>query len=359
MKFDQSHKIVLQGGSNRRFVLEQLKSLVSPEMKALVRDLKKNNVTIRYGCDFTGIGSPIQALKILGIPFDHVFSCDNNAHVKKSIECNYSPKYLYEDILNRDHRLLPDIDLYIAGPPCVAFSSVGLRKGLDDQRGQLFIETLEVIYTKKPKIFIIENVKGLITANGGKAIEYIESYINKNLKQYSISVIEMNTKDYGVPQSRPRIFIVGILNQLCTAEIKTPRPIPMLFELDDIKEKKLSRDEISKLTHLSTFESDNLSQALQDVPDLWKHNYVMDLCSSYRFMSIKKDIAPCFRRSHSKFFVSKWRRNISPREALSLQGFPETFEICVSDHQVYQQVGNSISVNVMLLLLQEIFLTVF
>lgn len=337
------------------FVQTKLLSMVRPEFKQLVSEFKRRNIVFNYGCDFTGIGAPIQALKILGIPFIHQFSCDNDPHVKESIKCNYRPNFFYDDILNRNHIKLPNIDIYVAGPPCVAFSSAGNRHGLSDPRGILYIESLNVICIKQPQIFIVENVMGLLTNNNGQTINFIDQYIKKNLSQYHIHVIIMNTKDYGIPQNRQRLFLVGIHHNLSDALIDAPQPIRKLFDLDDIKETIIDESELKNLKHITTNESKLLVDLAFNFPDLWEKNYVVDL-SQRRNQSIMLDRSPCLKKAYSKYYVTKWKRKMTIREVLSLQGFPETFKVCVTNNQMYQQIGNSMSVNVLILLFQEIFL---
>lgn len=108
---------------------------------------------------------------------------------------------------------IPDIDLYICGFPCQPFSMAGERKGTEDSRGTIFYECLKVIRNKKPNYFILENVKGLITIDKGNTFKEILQSL-KNLKIYNVEWKVLNTKDYGIPQNRERIFIIGIKKSL-------------------------------------------------------------------------------------------------------------------------------------------------
>lgn len=123
---------------------------------------------IRVGTDCSGIEAPIQALKQLGIPHKHVFSCEIDKYARESILANYKPEILFTDMTKRKTKDTPDIDLYVCGFPCQSFSMAGLREGVDDPRGTIFWQCLKVIKHKLPRVFILENVKGLLTINEGK-----------------------------------------------------------------------------------------------------------------------------------------------------------------------------------------------
>ena len=174
---------------------------------------------LRVGTDCSGIEAPIQALMQLNIPFNHVFCSDIDKFVIQSIKANYKPEIIFGDkdglfkdgnILNRNIDDVPDIDLYIAGFPCQPFSSAGDRRGLNDPRGTVFYSCLKVIETKQPKYFILENVKGLMTHDKGNTWNIMCNLL-KELERfgYIVKWKILNTKDYGIPQNRERIYIVG------------------------------------------------------------------------------------------------------------------------------------------------------
>ena len=180
---------------------------------------------IKVGTDFTGIGAPEQALTNLGIDFESVFACEIDKYARKSfLAIHKQPKTFYEDITKRDHSEVEQLDLYVAGFPCQAFSMAGQRKGFDDVRGTLFFNVADFIRINQPKCFVLENVKGLISHDDGKTFQTIISLLSDNggtvNKQmfipyfldglgYHIYYKVMNTKHHGIPQNRERIFIVG------------------------------------------------------------------------------------------------------------------------------------------------------
>lgn len=179
--------------------------------------------SIKVGSDFSGVGAFNQALIRLGIDYDEVFACEMDKYARQTFIHNYGgPNYFPEDVYERK---IPDesLDVFMTSPPCQSFSLAGNRKGEDDERGILFYNSHEFIQKNKPRFFIFENVKGLLSdANGrtfGKWIEYLGGksvnglpliFPHEKSVPYHIYWKVLNAKDYGVPQNRERVFIVGI-----------------------------------------------------------------------------------------------------------------------------------------------------
>lgn len=132
---------------------------------------------------------------------------------------------LFGDICKRNIKDIPYIDMYECGFPCQPFSVAGKRKGTKDSRGTIFWECLQVIQYKKPMIFILENVRGLLSIDQGKTFQSMMDELNK-IKISHVDWKILNTADYGIPQSRKRIYIVGILKKSLKTEFKWPEPIP-------------------------------------------------------------------------------------------------------------------------------------
>ena len=169
---------------------------------------------LRVGTDCSGIEAPIQALLQIGVKFKHVFSSDIDKFCIQSIKANYNPKIIFGDITKRNIKDVPDIDLYVCGFPCQSFSILGKQRGFDDIRGNIFFSCIHLIKKKKPKYFILENVKGLFTHNKGNTWFVIQNEL-KELEKYGyyIKYKILNTKDYGIPQNRERIYIVGVKDE--------------------------------------------------------------------------------------------------------------------------------------------------
>ena len=202
---------------------------------------------MKIGTDFSGIGSPEMALKMLGIEHKQVFACEIDKYARKSHRAIYGEDYtLYEDITKRDHTEVEQLDLYVAGFPCQAFSMAGKRKGFEDTRGTLFFNVAEFIKINQPKVFVLENVKGLLSHDGGKTFQTIISLLTDNGGTangqmfipyfedglgYHIYYKVLNTKNFGIPQNRERIFIVGFKE---FREFRFPKPFPLELRLKDM-----------------------------------------------------------------------------------------------------------------------------
>jgi DNA (cytosine-5)-methyltransferase 1 len=125
---------------------------------------------IKVGTDCSGMEAPLQALKNLGLTVDHIFSCDIDKHVKTTIMENFPPKHWYPDLTTRDNTVAPKVDLYVAGFPCQPFSFCGLRQGFKDKkgRGTILFDICDYIEEQKPRVFVLENVVGILRINNGE-----------------------------------------------------------------------------------------------------------------------------------------------------------------------------------------------
>ncbi len=304
---------------------------------------------LRVGTDCSGIEAPIQALKKLNIPFKHEFSSDIDKNVIKSIKANYYPRIIFGDkegpfpegdITKRKIKDVPDIDLYVCGFPCQPFSKAGKREGFEDTRGTVFFHCLEVIKKKKPKYFILENVRGLLSNDEGKTFQTIWTEIQK-LKGYYVDWSLLNTKDFGIPQNRERVWFVGT---------RVPR-----FQWP--KHKPLER--LSKYIDYSDTHKEEMS------PNMKKHIHkfkntdavFVDSCfiSILQYTSQNK-YCSCLN-AQGQLWNLKMHRYANIKELLMLQGFPSKFKQVVSNRQLKKQIGNSMSVNVLTELFKSLLST--
>ncbi len=297
---------------------------------------------LKIGTDCSGIEAPIQALKQLNIEFSHEFSSEIDKYAIQSINANYNPKKIYADITKRNHRELPDIDVYVAGFPCQPFSSAGLQKGMEDARSNVMLECISVIKIKQPPIFILENVKNFKNVQKGEPFNYLLNELN-SIKKYNIHVDLLNTKHYGIPQNRERLFIIGIKKELQQKEYTTPERIQM--------------------KELKTFLVDDKIEFNSKIPNQVKFNYIknshktkkgLQIVSTGQFGTLMNDIIPSLTCSHIHY-IYNYRRYLTPRECLNLQGFNNDFKQVVSNRQMYKQIGNSMSVNVLMYLFEKVF----
>tara|TARA_R100000655_G_scaffold6047_1_gene17823 strand:+ start:165 stop:1367 length:1203 start_codon:yes stop_codon:yes gene_type:complete len=199
---------------------------------------------MKVGTFFSGVGSPEQALKNLKINHSIEFACDIDKFAKQTYLKNFSCKNFYEDITKLNMNNLSYVDLLVFGFPCQAFSMAGKRRGFDDTRGTLFYDALRYLKEHRPRYFIAENVKGLLSHDLGKTFQTIIDCLAKTINyQYSIIPFDnlgyhihykvLNTKDFGIPQNRERIFIVGIREDKDN-KFNFPKEIQLELKLKDI-----------------------------------------------------------------------------------------------------------------------------
>lgn len=297
---------------------------------------------LRVGTDCSGIEAPLQALRQLGIPFTHEFSCEIDKHCQESIKANYYPKKSYEDITKRNVDKLPDIDLYVCGFPCQPFSCAGKRKGFNDSRGNIFWDCLDVIKTKQPKFFILENVKALLWHDKKRTWNVIQKEI-ENLEFYDCFWKVLNTRHYGIPQNRERVYIVGI-RQDTGIEFTWPEPSKEIQPIQDFidenaNHKDVIRDDVIKSGMLDRIPSDSVFVDFS----FKKHSYPN---ANKYCPSIAAD---------SRLWCVPKHRYATPDERLALQGFghfekPDN----VSVRQLNKQIGNSMSVNVLKAIMENL-----
>lgn len=307
-----------------------------------------NNI-LRVGTDCSGIEAPIQALLQLKIPFRHVFSSDIDKYCIQSIKANYEPEIIFGDkegsfpdgdITKRNIKDVPDIDLYVCGFPCQPFSIAGERKGFEDKRGNVFFSCLEVIEVKQPKYFILENVKGLKSHDKGNTWKVIWKYI-LGLEKYGYIVKWkiLNTRDYGIPQNRERVFIVGVKDKEFDWSEKK--------DLDDLRNYVDYEDRNSRPI------PDYCVGLFNNIPN---NSVFVNLCFlKYSKFPTSHIICPTISASNNLWNV-KLSRYANIKENLLLQGFPLNFKQVVYDSQLKKQIGNSMSVNVLKCLFEKILL---
>lgn len=206
---------------------------------------------IKVGSDFSGVGAFNQALKRLGIKYKELFACDKDKYARRTFIHNYGePEYYPEDVYDRKIPTEP-LDIYMTSPPCQAFSLAGKRKGEEDKRGVLFYNSHEFIQKNNPRYFIFENVKGLLSDDGGRTFQRWIDYLGgksvngtqtmfpeENAVPYHVYYQVLNAKDYGVPQNRERIFIIGIRDD-ADNNLNFPKPFPLTKRLKDVLEENV------------------------------------------------------------------------------------------------------------------------
>jgi DNA (cytosine-5)-methyltransferase 1 len=203
---------------------------------------------MKVGSDFSGVGAFNQALMRLGIQFEEVFACDMDKYARDTFIHNYGePKYYPTNVYDRE---IPSqsLDIYMTSPPCQAFSLAGKRLGKEDKRGILFFNSHEFIQVNKPRFFIFENVKGLLSDDGGKTFqEWVNMLGGKSVNgvpvlfpyedsvPYHLYWKVLNAKHHGVPQNRERVFLIGIRDD-ADNKFQFPREEHLTKRLKDVLE---------------------------------------------------------------------------------------------------------------------------
>tara|TARA_B110000285_G_scaffold224798_1_gene282081 strand:+ start:1145 stop:2071 length:927 start_codon:yes stop_codon:yes gene_type:complete len=292
---------------------------------------------LKIGTDCSGIEAPIQALEKIcngnNLKYEHIFSSENNKYAIDCLKENYKPKILYGDIQKRNVKTIDDFDIYVSGFPCQPFSKANKFKTKVDPRLNLFENCLDVIVEKEPKIFILENVKTLVTLNKGSYFNEILSRLENNGK-YNVNWKVMNSKDYGIPQSRDRLYIIGILKTKSKKE----------FEFPPKKNMKNIKDYIDNTNNEKIPIKESNKELFKNIP---KDSVFIDIgFRKSQFVNSNK-WAPCITAQPNMWCVPK-QRKATVKEYLSLQGFPKSFKQPdnISDHQMKIRIGNSMTVDV-------------
>lgn len=297
------------------------------------------------------------------------------------------------------------VDLFVGGSPCQSFSLVGKQRGLEDTRGTLFYEYARLIDEIKPKVFIYENVRAVTSHDGGKTWKKMQEVFNELGYNFSFDVL--NAKNYGIPQNRERLFVVGFRKDLkLDKPFCFPEPVPLKLKMKDFlidnapggyflpskgvafvtMEKNLMKrytqidgtvQLCQKKNQQFNWHGDFVFQSEEEakknnIPDLEKYflsekvrKYVLATGTKNFYSKPKTDLdvaRPLLTTMHKmhragvdNYVTTDGRlRKLTPRECLRLMGFSDDFKIVVSDTSMYQQAGNSIVVDVLIHIMEEI-----
>jgi DNA (cytosine-5)-methyltransferase 1 len=302
---------------------------------------------------FAGIGGFRVALQNLGGKC--VFSSEWDKEAQKTYLANFG-EVPFGDITNEEvKKYIPNgFDILCAGFPCQAFSIAGKRGGFEDTRGTLFFDVAEIIRRKQPRAFFLENVKGLANHQGGKTLETILNVLRNDLNYYVPEPRVMNAKDFGVPQNRERIYIVGFHKNEEIKEFTYPKGTGKKVAFTDVREESVvdTRYYLSDrylqtlIKHKARHESKGNGFGYAIIPDDGIANaIVVGGMGRERNLVIDDRITDFTPTTHIKGAVNrKGIRKMTPREWARLQGFPKNFNIPVADASAYKQFGNSVAV---------------
>lgn len=299
--------------------------------------------------------------------------------VKKAYLANYG-HLLNLDDFHLDIRFLDatdystaNLDLLVGGSPCQAFSAVGAQYGLSDTRGTLFYEFARVVQETQPRAFIYENVRGLTTHDNGHTWEVMSSVFKNDLNYRIAEPKILNASDYGIPQSRRRVFVVGIRDDIKCANFVYPEPVPLKYTMQDFLEDNCAYGHFTYNPENGELIVEKVSGKPDEKFTLTPavQRYVLAGGTSNYKTSTETDLP--IARTLMKMMTQHHRagvdnyitvkkdplvlRQLSDREALRLMGFPDVFKIAVSSMQTLRQAGNSIVVDVMMAIVKQLFLT--
>ena len=348
---------------------------------------------IRLATVFSGIGAPEEALRQLNENYQVVFACDNGErelevtyeeiveatkdmtyeerlayvaglyaktkkenYVKQSYFANYDidEGHWFDDVRFIDgERYRNQVDILVGGSPCQSFSTYGKKQGFEDTRGTLFFHYANLIKQIRPKVFIYENVPGLKTHDKGRTWRRIQEIFDE--LDYDIFDAELNAADYGLPQNRLRVFVVGFERSFGIKDYSFPNPIEL---------QKRATDFLSNNVPLSYYmgqkgfewvtmreKHGGRSRVNRDIIGCQTANQQFNWTGDFRLEPPTDEM-----RLDERIYIGEYEgrecvaRKLTPEECLRLMGF-ENFKIVVNDKNAYRQSGNSIAVPV----LKELF----
>ncbi|MEI8129531.1 MAG: DNA cytosine methyltransferase [bacterium] len=302
---------------------------------------------------FAGIGGMRIAFQNLGGKC--VFSSEIDDYAQKTYALNFGdiPE---GDITKINEKDIPDHDILVGGFPCQAFSIAGKRGGFKDTRGTLFFDVARIIKEKQPKAFFLENVKGLTNHRSGKTLATILNVLREDLGYIVPEPKVMNAKNFGVPQNRERIFIVGFRADMkvCAKDFQYPEPTDTTKCIADIMEKKpVSAKYYLSTKYLECLENhkqrneakgNGFGYEIKDINGV-SNTIVTGGMGRERNLIIDKRLKDFTPVTHIQGEVNRQGiRKMTPREWARLQGFPDNFKIEVADVRAYKQFGNSVAI---------------
>ena len=318
---------------------------------------------------FAGIGGIRMGFdRAFGDEIETVFASEWDPYAQQTYKANFTtPAEINGDITKIDEKDVPDFDICLAGFPCQAFSIAGRKMGFNDDykgmsRGTLFFDVVRICDEHKPKVIFCENVKGLTIHDKGNTFKVIV----KTLKDMGYNPLYkiLNSKDYGVPQNRERIYIVAFRNDIDCSEFQFPQPTDTKTCIDDIVEE----DPVSVKYYLSDVYLETLRKH-RARHEAAGHGFGFEIkdrkgkssalvCGGMgreRNLIVDDRLTDFTPVTHIKGEVNREGiRKMTPREWARLQGFPDDFKLPLSDTHLYKQLGNSVTVPVIEAVAREI-----
>jgi DNA (cytosine-5)-methyltransferase 1 len=254
-----------------------------------------------------------------------VFVSEIDEHARRTYETNIkkiAPELFTEDetFFTRDikevnENTIPDFDILCAGFPCQPFSQAGFKRGFSDTRGTLFHDIVRILRAKKPAAFFLENVRGLLSHNSGKTFEVIRNTLTKDLG-YTFHHKIVRASDHGLPQHRPRLFMVGFKEEHLTFSFPAPTKLK------------------------------------KTMSDIWGGTCPKTVGYTLRVGGRGSGLSD--RRNWDTYLVNGEIKRLSPKEGKAMMGFPKSYEFPVTETQAMKQLGNSVAVSAVYAVAKEI-----
>lgn len=310
-------------------------------------------MTYRVMSLFAGVGGIDIGFEMTGA-FKTIWANEFDKNAALTYQENFNNELVVEDIHKLNPEEAPDVDVLLAGFPCQAFSVAGYRKGFEDDRGDLFFETLRFIKEKQPQVVFLENVKNLVGHDSGNTFLVIHEALEYH--GYHVKYQVLNAKEYGnIPQNRERIYIVGFKDREAYKNFDFPTPLPLKTKLTDVIDFKSKIDDKYYYTEEKYLFYPKLEEAIttQDTVYQWRRQYVR---------ANKSNVVPTLTANmgtggHNVPLIlsDNGIRKLTPKECFNVQGYPENYrlpEIAIS--HLYKQAGNSVVVPVIYRIAQKI-----
>lgn len=268
--------------------------------------------------------------------YDIVWSNDFDKYAVETYNANFPNKAVCADINEIDLNIIPKHDVLIAGFPCQPFSIMGKEKGFSDGRGTLFFKIIEIIENQRerghqPRVIVLENVRNLLTHNNGHTFNTIKEKME--LQGYHVFPAQLNSADFGVPQTRNRVYLVCLMDDI---DYQFPKGEKLKVTLQDILQHDVSEKYFLSEKILKTILSNGTGGY-----------YAKSEIDLKVARPLTATMAKMHRACQDNYVTQdKGIRRLTPRECARLQGFPDSFIIEVSDTQAYKQFGNAVTVNV-------------
>ncbi len=272
------------------------------------------------------------------LPFDIIYAADNDPYCTKIYNDNFPHKCVVKDVREINTDNLPRFDILTGGFPCQSFSISAQnppRLGYKDERGMLFFEMVKILKAKKPRAFIAENVKGLLSANNGKAFPLILNEFSK--AGYKVKYKLFNTSNYGIPQKRERVIIVGFkdIADYENFDFPTPTTVQTKIALKSVLDKNANKDD-------KWFFSEKAVKGMLLVKDKMNKGRAQNIDEPCN--TISAHLAKVSLNSTDPVLkIGERYRRLTPDECARIQSFPDTFNLTsVSDCRKYRAIGNAV-----------------